>query len=369
MSDRTKQFRVGVVVFATLLMGSLLVLWSSDFSALPFRRQYQIKMKVDQAPGVAPGTPVRRRGLPIGRVAAVEDMDDGALITIDVDEGKQIKTNEVGRIQSSLIGDSVIEFGPDYSKTAPPQPVAEGQTVTGIYAANPIDMLSNIQGDLKQTIQSLGRAGDEVGNLAGQLNQVLGENDMKRITSLVESVDKAMTQFSQLTGNMNDIVGDEQFKKQLKDGLSQLPSVLSDARSILDALEGAVVSTDQNLKNLQGLTGPLGERGPQIVTALQKSIENLQNLLGQVAELSASLNNSKGTIGLLIKDRTLYDQVSAAVGQAQGTIQDVRCLVNDEEIQRRIRQILYNVWVLSDKLARDPARLARGVINPETPIK
>ena len=73
---------------------------------MPFRGKYQVKMLVDEAPGVAPDTPVRRRGLPIGRVASVEDTDDGALITMDIEDGKQIKSNEVGRIQTSLVGDA-----------------------------------------------------------------------------------------------------------------------------------------------------------------------------------------------------------------------------------------------------------------------
>src|SRR5688572_21700987 len=116
MNERTKQFRVGVLVFATILLSSILIIWNSDFRALPFRGAYQVKMLVDQAPGVAPETPVRRRGIPIGRVAEVEDVDDGALITLNIDEGKQIKTNEVGRIQSSMVGDAVIEFVPVSSK-------------------------------------------------------------------------------------------------------------------------------------------------------------------------------------------------------------------------------------------------------------
>ena len=47
----------------------------------------------------------------------------------------------------------------------------------------------------------------------------------------------------------------------------------------------------------------------------------------------------------------------------------MRCLINNEKFLRRIEQILDNVWVLTDKLARDPARVVRGVVNRETPIK
>ncbi len=257
MNDRTKQFRVGVVVLATIMITSILILWNSDFSALPFRSRYQVKLLVDQAPGVSTNTPVRRRGLPIGRVDKVEDTDDGALITINVFADKQIKTNEMGRIQSSLVGDAVIEFVPTRSATGA-EPVPPDAVIHGKYTPNPMDMLSTLQGDLRQTIIALGTAGEEVAELADRVNTVLGAGDMQRLTSLVESADRALAQFADLAENMNDVMGDEQFKEQLKAGLVQLPQVMSDAREILDALDGAVRSADENLKNLQGLTGPLG---------------------------------------------------------------------------------------------------------------
>ena len=76
-------------------------------------------------------------------------------------------------------------------------------------------------------------------------------------------------------------------------------------------------------------------------------------------------------MGLLIRDRELYDRIGATINQASAAVFDIRKLINDDQLQRRIRQIMDNVWVLTDKLARDPARLARGVIpsNRETPLK
>jgi phospholipid/cholesterol/gamma-HCH transport system substrate-binding protein len=137
----------------------------------------------------------------------------------------------------------------------------------------------------------------------------------------------------------------------------------------MEALEGAVGSADENLKNLQGLTGPLGNRGTVIVANLEQAVRNLEDLLGQVALLTRNLNTSEGTIGLLIRERQLYDQLNATIGQAQATIADARGIISDPEVSRRIKQILYNAWVFSDKIARDPARLARGVVDRETPIK
>jgi len=378
MEDRTKQFRVGVVVFATMVITMLLILMNSDFSWSPFRNQYQLQVLVSQAPGVAPDTPVRRRGILIGRVATVEDTDDGALITVNIDEGKYVKTNEEARIQTSLIGDAVVEFTPAAPSLGAQIVQPGGEPLRGMYNPSPLDLIANLQGDLKQTIQALGRAGDEVANMAERLNSVMGGQDVERINRLFVSAESAMNNFSSVMANVDDVVGDEQFRGQLKDALKQLPMVVSDAKEIMQVLEAAVGSADQNLKNLQGLTGPLGERGPEIVDAMEASVDNLSELLGEVALLAKNLNSQDGTIGKLIHDDKLYhelasavSQASAAVGEAKGTITDVRGIINDPLIHRRIRQILDNVWVLTDKISRDPARVLRGVVsrNRELPIK
>jgi phospholipid/cholesterol/gamma-HCH transport system substrate-binding protein len=397
MNERTKQFRVGVVVFATIVISSLLVLWNSDFKSLPFQGDYQLTMLVDQAPGVAPGTPVRRHGLLIGRVESVEDTPEGALITLSINKGKEIHTNEIARIRSSLVGDAVIEIvksGPGNfsSRSVPvvdptthagelavrlvqaqapnaPSVVPPGGRIQGIYVPSPLDSFGDIQADLKQTINSLGAAGEEVAELADRINTVLGENDMQRITRLVESMDRAMSEFATVTKNLNDIVGDEEFKTQLKEGLTQLPSLVADARAIMEALEGAVGSADENLKNLQGLTGPLGDRGTEIVATLEKSVRNLEELLGQVALLTRNLNNSEGTIGLLLRERDLYDRLNETISQASITVQGVQSILADREIRIRIRQILDNVNVFAQKIAADPARVVRGVVDRETPLR
>ena len=372
MDERRQQFAVGVLVFGMMLISGLLILMNSDFSWSPWQEQYQLQVLVDQAPGVSPDTPVRRRGILIGRVAEVEDIDDGALITINVNEGKNVKTNEVARVQTSLIGDAVIEFTPTAAPPEGAQVVQPGgPPLPGMYNPSPTDLIANLQGDLKQTILSLGNAGNEVSKLASQLNKVMSEQDIERINRLIVSLEEASTNFASVMANADEVLGDEAFKTQLKEGLTELPSVISDAKEILGVLELAVESADENLQNLQGLTGPLGERGPEIVDAIESSADNLSELLGEIALLSKNLNRKEGTIGRLIHDDELYRKIAGAVGQASGAITDVRMLINDPELERRIRMILYNVWVATDKLARDPARVARGIFpkNRETPIK
>lgn len=371
MDERTKRLRVGAMVFFTAIATVVLIIMSSDFSWSPFTSQYQLQLLVDQAPGVAPGTPVRRRGVLIGRVVSVEDTDEGALITFNVDEGKVIKSNEVARIQTSLIGDAVIEFAPAAGPASPEAVQPGGPPLHGFYNPSPMDLIANLQGDLKLTIQSLGNAGQQVAELADRLNQVLGEADTERLDRMMQSADSALANFNRVMIDVEDVLGDEQFKAELKRGLSQLPSMVSDARAILEVLERTLASADQNLKNLQGLTGPLGERGPELVDQLEDTVTKLGQVFEEATLLVKNINSSEGTVGLLLRDRELYDRIGGTVNQATAAIYDVRRLINDELVQRRIRQILDNIYVLTDKLARDPARLARGVVpkNRELPVK
>jgi len=228
-----------------------------------------------------------------------------------------------------------------------------------------LDLIANLQGDLKETIISLGRAGDEVATLAQRINNVMGGEDIDRLNRLATSTETAMNSFAEASGNINDIIGDEETKQQLKKGLAELPSVVDDVRVIMEALEGALGSADENLKNLQGFTGPLGDRGPVIVESIENGVGNLSELLGEAALLAKSLNNREGTLGKLTSDRELYDQMFMTMKRVD------QMVANLEAMSRRLRPILDDVRVFTDKIARDPARIARGVIpgNRETPIK
>lgn len=364
MEDRRKQFSVAVVVLATPIIVGLLLATSSDLAWSPFSSQYQIELLVDQAPGVAPKTPVRRRGVLIGRVQSVQDTDQGALITLNINEGKSIKSNESARIQTSLIGDAVIEFAP-YVRAVNAPPVAAGQRVQGTYNPTPLDLIANLQGDLKETIQALGSAGDEVAKLARTMNEIAGDQDIERLSKLVDSTETAMSRFGSVMGDVEDVIGDEAFKRDLKEGLAGLPSLVSDVEQIMKALEGALTSADQNLKNLEGFTKPLGDRGDLIVQRIEGSVDNLSELLGEIALLAKTLNSDKGTIGKLTKDTELYDQILLTTHQVN------KLLANIEMMSRRLRPILDDVRVFTDKIARDPSRIARGIVpkNRELPIK
>ena len=107
--------------------------------------------------------------------------------------------------------------------------------------------------------------------------------------------------------NVNDIMGDDEVRANLKQTLRDLPTLLQETQRAIAGIEGAMRLVDSNLRNLEGFTEPLGQRGEAIVGNIDSSIARLNELLGQVETFSRSLNSREGTLGQLINSREVYD--------------------------------------------------------------
>ncbi len=113
------QFRVGVLVLATVIICVVLVYLFSDRQSF-LRGTYDVGVKMQSARGVAEGTPVRRRGVLIGRVTKVQLTEDYVLVTLNISNDFHPSNKEMATLQTSLLGDAEIEFvQPNNPATAP----------------------------------------------------------------------------------------------------------------------------------------------------------------------------------------------------------------------------------------------------------
>ncbi len=110
VDERVMRFRLGVVAIASAMVIVTLVLL---FGRSPgwFKDTYRVHVKFKDASGVSPGTPVRKFGIRIGRVAEVGFADDGesALVTLEIDSEIRLRSDESFCLTKGLVGDAVIE--------------------------------------------------------------------------------------------------------------------------------------------------------------------------------------------------------------------------------------------------------------------
>lgn len=407
MDERVIQFRVGVVVIAAICITVILV----GLFGLGFRRQYTLNMQVAQAPGVSIDTPVRKNGVLIGRVATVDLLDEGGvLLVLKIDAERKIRKGEVPVISTaSLFGDAIIEFVPsEMQETALYE---DGELITtGVVRRNPMEALElavELEDQVRETLRSVQQAGDAVrdlsetftaqegqqmrGNLssamrrfesaateiestaaevrtaASNFNRVVTANEAD-VATLIDNANLAVGDFRRTMAsvdsfftNVDEFVSDPELRAELKRAIAALPPLIDEAARTMQTAQATLRSFEQvsaaatrNLQNLEGLTQPLGENGPELVAALRGAIANLDQALAETNRFVGALGRGEGTVGKLLYDEELAIKITQTVD-------------NIEDVSRRLRPIMEDVRIFTDKIARDPRQLGvKGALD-QTP--
>ena len=357
MNDRVKQFRVGVVVLATSIIGAILITLNGPTSTewIPgLDKHYQVTIELREAPGIGPNTPIRKNGILIGRVAEVEDRQDHVAVKANIDAGRLLYEPYRVQVRTTLLGDATVEF-----VTVPiapgATPVPNGFVFTGTVAPSPMDAIINMQDDLQQMIDSLRVAGDEVGTLAKTVNAAIGPNpEAGRVPKLLDSAEKSMANLSQAAETFDKFFGDP----ELMSAVREARLTMNDVRDVAKEIQSPIEAIDRNLKNLEGFTEPLGRNGEQVARSLIDGLNGLSRIVEEVTVLVDALNSRNGTIGRLIHDPAVYDNLNRLLCNGNQVVLQIN------QIALRLRPILDDVRIFSDKIAREPGRIVGGAVNP-----
>lgn len=354
MDDRVIHFRVGLMVVASLLIALILALLFGEMPVL--RKTYQIRICFPQAPGVTADTPVRKSGILIGRVVRHEFAEDGSVIvTARINEGVPLKQNEVCRIRGSLLGDAVLEYVPWGDPRKPDLPINRDELQQGIVAADPLEVMADVRVQFARAIDSIVSTSDKFGQTIQRVDGIVQQNEEhihRIIADAQESLSLSKTTFSHL----NKMIGDEQAREQIAKAIQQVPELLAETRQMVGRLHETIGSMDRNLRHLEGFAQPLGQRGPELVSKMDQTLSKLDDTLAEIHLFAQALNNNTGTLGQLVHNRELYDRLNET-------------MANLEEVSQRLRPIVEDARVISDKVARHPGILVRDAVRPQANFK
>jgi phospholipid/cholesterol/gamma-HCH transport system substrate-binding protein len=211
-------------------------------------------------------------------------------------------------------------------------------------------VISDLGGDLSGAIDSLSNAGSEVGKVAASINRLVEGNE-DQLNRIIANTEKTLTSFQRALANIEDVIGDPQVRESLRQAIDQLPQLLSDTRGAMNTVHATVDSMDRNLRNLEGFTGPLGERGGQMIGNVDRTISRLDVLLEELSDFGKKLNSGEGSLGRIMQDPDLYQNLNKA---AQ----------NIAQLTCQLQPVVADARVFADKIARHPELLGvRGALQ------
>lgn len=359
-------YRVGMLVLIAILAMSILTVMFSDV----FQSQYVIYIRLNEAPGVQKDTPIRKNGITIGRVKAVELEADKVLLTCGIDSNRRIYNDEICQIKTSnFLGDAELAFlngrvpEGEIRQSLPPQSVVTRYAV----APNPleiVDVILDLKANVADTLTAVTDAGksikttsDNVGQITGLVRDVLVDNEkdfsdfLKNAQRISNKSELAIDNFNSVMGNVNDLVGNPELKGDIGKSVKKIPELLESAEKTLAEVRDTISpfknvgdKVDVNLKQIEAFTKSLGEEGPLVIGDIRKSVAKIETLVDNVETFTKQFRNSNGTIGKLFNDPQVYERLNATLG-------------NIERISVEVQPLVADFRLFADSLARDPAQL------------
>ena len=354
MDERMMQFRVGVMVLASIIIVAILSVLFGELPSLG-GGTYTVYIHFPQARGVTNGTPIRNRGILVGRVTDTRFADDGGVIvTAEINSDVTLRRNELCTVSSTLLGDAELEFAASSDPNLSTEPIAPDELVVGVVAADPMKLISSLEGDLSTAIksmavtaQSITATSDEIGQLAGTANTFVNEN-RDQIRRIVDEAGDTLASIRTAADGVNQITGD------------------------VASIQTTVDSANLNLNNLESVTAPLVERGPELVESIETAIADISDLTTNLVSFTEALSEPEGTVGRLLNDDQLYNELLETVDNVNGLTRDLRPILKDarvftDKIARRPSSLVFNGFRQRSGIQSPAAATAHDVGPPAVP--
>jgi phospholipid/cholesterol/gamma-HCH transport system substrate-binding protein len=234
------------------------------------------------------------------------------------------KTNDEVRELSKSFRETLPEFRRDADDIA-----ATARTYTRL--GERLDVL--LQNNQDKIVKAIDYLNDVLQRGAALLN----EENQRNFGLVLKNVGNASNQFDEIARNTADIS--------------------REGKTTVRRLNDTLVRTDDVLNNVQRATRPLAERGDSITRNFEEVLIRLNRTLIDTNSLVRAIGQSDGTFYRVLTDPTLYNRLD-----------EILCSI--QKATPHISQILQNVEVFADKIARHPESIGlRGAIRPDPGIK
>jgi phospholipid/cholesterol/gamma-HCH transport system substrate-binding protein len=282
-SSRSTEIKVGIGVILSVIVLVVGVMWIGEFQ---FNRKYVSYTAVfEEVGGLGEGDPVAVSGLKMGKVGDVTLEAGKVSIELLIEEKAVLTTDSRVEIRAvGLMGEKYVYIMPGEA----PERLAPGSVIEGEFKADLPDIVAEI-GDMMDDIKSTSRS------------------------------------LARLVAGMEE-------ESNLGESLAKLNEVSDEILELLRANKDDIRSSTRNLKSASaGMKEVFGGSKEDLAEGMAKfssAAARLDSLTITLENVAQSLEEGEGTLGMLIKERKLHEQMESTLTSMEELIADIKANPN-----------------------------------------
>lgn len=272
---------------------------------------------------------VKIKGFRIGNVYKIKNMDKDVsevVVTINMIEDVNIPKNSLAVVNNSLTGNASISVIPGDAHTF----LKYGDT---IQSSNNPDVISKLMNSVDPALVNIKEAVDSLKLVLSSINSVFDETTKANLKAAVANLKNTSANLSVLLNS--------------KDG--DLAKTLKNAQVFSDNLNQNNEKLNTTIENLKNTSQKLTE------VQIKETVANLNNTITQLQTILQKANKGEGSLGLLINDPKLYNNL-------QNTSRSLNILVDDLKMHPK-RYVNISIFGKKDKTEPLKAPLADSINN------
>lgn len=281
MKNEIKIAITAIVCVAILIVG---INFLKGINIFQSTNSYYVKLKDSKQ--LAVSNLVYANGYPVGTIRNIEYnyADNSAVVVlIELDKNMRIPKGTTASLETPLMGGVIMHL---------------------VLGQNPTDLLE-------------------------PQDTILGANSMgamDQLSTMMPTVEAMLPKLDSILTNLNRLTGDPALQQTLSNA-AEITENLKHTSAELDKLMANQVKN--TLNNAEQLTGNLAKADVEgTMTNLNSTVADARLLVGQLqatmADVQRQLTGTDGTLGALMNDRALYDNLNHTLQSADSLVTDLK---------------------------------------------
>lgn len=299
-----KKFSKEIQIALVAVVGIIVLYFGLQFlkGMTLFSTDNRYFVKFQDVSGLSVASPIFANGYRVGVVETIEfnyGNTSEIVASIGVDKNMQVPKGSRAEIATDLMGNVKVQL---VLGNVADGVVAPGDTITGGQQVGAMGKAADMIPTIQQMLPKLD-------SILASVNTLLADpaiaSSLHNVDQITANLSRTSQDLSQLTAQLN----------------RQMPQMLKNA-------DGVLANTNQITKNLNELD-------------IAATMTSVNSTLKNVEQMTATLNSKEGTLGLLMRDPGLYNNLNSTMMHADSLMMDLK--------QHPKRYVHFSVFGKKDK--------------------